>query len=257
MYESIKFIHGGKFVSRGIWKHPERIIESTELIIVTKGTVHITEGEREYCLKSGDILRLDKGIRHFGHRESHEQVKFYWFHFHCSNKNALPPKCFSPQSSAEAELICRQILHYEKTDGYGDDITDCLIRALIIELKTSEMIEGSTPKKLCTEIAEWIRGNCDLAIKVSDVADHFGYNEDYLCRAFKNFHPDGLKTYIDEARMKKIRKDLGDSEKTLKEIAAKYNFSEYKYFLKYFKYHEGISPTDYRKTYCNLHINNS
>ena len=42
-----------------------------------------------------------------------------------------------------------------------------------------------------------------------------------------------------------------------KEIAEKYGFSDYKYFLKYFKYHEGISPTEYRQTYYNLHMNNN
>ncbi len=112
------------------------------------------------------------------------------------------------------------------------------------------------PKRLTGEICEWIRNNCDLPIKARDVAEHFGYNVDYLLRLFKRTYPDGIKAYIDRERMKKIKHAVSEGEKTLCEIASGFSFSEYKYFLKYFKYHEGISPTKYRETYCNLHTNN-
>ena len=43
MFEEIKWISSGKFVSRGEWIHPDRIIDSYEIIFVIKGTVYIDE----------------------------------------------------------------------------------------------------------------------------------------------------------------------------------------------------------------------
>ena len=42
---------------------------------------------------------------------------------------------------------------------------------------------------------------------------------------------------------------------SVKEIAALLGFSEPNTFIHFFKYHEGISPTLYRNTYHNTHMN--
>lgn len=256
MYEKIKYIHGGKFISRGNWKHPERVIDSTEIIIVTKGTVYIAVDGREYVLTAGDVIRLDSGVRHGGTRMSTDEVSFYWIHFVGAEQNELPPVYFRPESTVQAEVICRQLLHYANTEGYPRESADCLLRVLIMELTSENLRSGAGSHRLCATVKEWVRLNCDLPIKVSDVAEQFNYNEDYLNRVFRQFHPEGLKAYIDQMKMQNIKKDLITESMSLREIAQRYSFSDYKYFLKYFKYHEGISPTKYRQMYYNIHTNN-
>lgn len=261
MYDHIKFMGGGKFISRGKWKHPERIIDSTEIIILTQGTVYISVDQREYILTPGDVLRLDEGIRHGGTRFSTEDVSFFWMHFTGAKKDELPPAYFQPSSTVQSELICRQLLHYANTEGYPPESADCLMRVLLMELhfenQRASVGNNHTCMHVCTAVREWVRVNCDLPIKASDIAAHFNYNEDYLNRIFKQYHPKGLKAYIDEIKMQKIKNDLINSMLSLQEIASKYAFGDYKYFLKYFKYHEGVSPTKYRQVYCNIHTNNS
>ena len=256
MYDNIKFIHGGKFISRGSWKHPERVIDSTEIIILTKGTMYISTAGTEYILTPGDVIRLDAGVRHGGTRYSTADVSFYWVHFTGAEKNELPPVCFHPENTVQAELICRQILHYANTAGYPRESADCLMRVLIMELTSENLRSGEGNHRLCSAVKEWVRLNCDLPIKVSDIASHFNYNEDYLNRVFRQFHPGGLKAYIDEMKMQRIKHDLIYNSLSLQEIAGKYSFGDYKYFLKYFKYHEGVSPTRYRQVYYNIHTNN-
>jgi len=256
MYENIRFIHGGKFVSRGQWKHPERIIDSTELIIVTKGFVHIALNSKEYTLSQGDVLRISPGIFHGGTKISTENVSFYWVHFNGAEENELPPVYYRPENIGQAELLVRQLLHYANTEGYPKICVDYLMRLLIIELTTDKQRVSASDHRLFSAVKEWIKANCDLPIKVSDIAAQFNYNEDYLNRVFRHFYPAGLKSYIDSIKLQKIKGDLINENLTLADIAAKYSFSEYKYFLKYFKYHEGISPTKYRQLYYNIHINN-
>lgn len=42
----------------------------------------------------------------------------------------------------------------------------------------------------------------------------------------------------------------------MQEIAAKSGFSDYKLFLKYFRYHEGVTPSEFRSAYYKIHTNN-
>ena len=256
MYDNIHFIHGGKFISRGKWQHPGRTIDNTEIIIVTKGTVCIALDGREYTLAPGDVLRISQGVYHCGTRISENNVSFYWLHFNGAEECELPPVYLHPENIAQAELIARQLLHYASTEGYPQECVDYLIRLLIIELNTEDLRATASNHRIFSAVKEWVRVNCDLPIKVVDVARQFNYNEDYLNRVFKTFYPDGLKAYIDAMKMQRIKNDLINESMSLADISARYSFGDYKYFLKYFKYHEGVSPTKYRQAYYNLHTNN-
>lgn len=256
MYDSIHFIHGGKFISRGKWQHPQRTIDNTEIVIVTKGTVYIALDGREYTLTPGDVLRISAGVPHGGTRTSTNNVSFYWLHFSGAEECELPPVYLHPENIAQAELIARQLLHYANTEGYPQECVDYLIRLLIIELNTENLRATVSNHRIFSAVKEWVRLNCDIPIKVVDVARQFNYNEDYLSRVFKTFYPDGLKAYIDAMKMQRIKHDLINESISLADISARYSFGDYKYFLKYFKYHEGVSPTKYRQAYYNLHTNN-
>lgn len=255
MYEGIRFIHGGRFTSRGAWRHPDRSISDTEIIIAVKGNFTMVVGDASYPMTAGDVLRIDPDVRHYGAETVTEEASFYWIHFVGATENELPPLYFHADSVSQAELLARQLLHYASDGNYPSESADCLTRLLIMELKTQEARSGAENHRLFSAVKEWVRLNCDIPLKVSDVAEHFRYNEDYLNRVFRRFYPAGLKAYVDEQKMQRIKTDLLEQTDSLAEIASRYGFSDYKYFLKYFKYHEGVSPTAYRRAYCNLHTN--
>lgn len=256
MYDNLKYIHGGKFVSRGEYMHQTRKIDTTEIILVQKGVVHMSIGDKKYSAHPGDVLKIDPDVVHGGTAVTVEPVCFYWLHFVGVSSDVLPNAYFKPENVQQAELLIRQILHYESTEGYPKECCDELLKVLITELNFVSIDSNTKSNKLYSEIKEWVRINCDLPLKVSDVAEHFKYNVDYINRAFKKYYPEGLKAFIDYMRMQKIKQDLMNDGMSLKEISAKYRFEEYKYFLKYFKYHEGISPGEYRSIYYNIHTNN-
>lgn len=255
MYESVEFVNGGKFTSRGVWKHPERRIDTTEIIIVTMGKIYIALDGIEYELAVGDVLRISEGVLHGGTRESCETVSFYWLHFKGGDSECLPPVLSRPESIYQTELLARQILHYSNTEGYPRQCGTLLLHVLLVELGYARGVDESSGYKLYCEIKEWVRANCDMPIKVSDVAERFSYNPDYVNRVFKKYCKDGLKAYIDQMKMQRIKHDLVCTDMPLKELAQKYGFAEYKYFLKYFKYHEGATPREYTRAYYNIHTN--
>lgn len=258
MYDSIKYIHGGKFVSSGSWTHPDRTIDSCEIILIIKGCAYINSNGVEYTLNVGDCLRIEPGIRHFGYRESVDPLSFYWIHYTKADAyDKLPPIFFKASEAYRAELLCRQIIHCERTDGYSCDVCSKLLGVLLSELELqSRDAKSVNTDHLFDEISEWIRKNSDRLLKVSDVASKFSYNEDYICRLFKKGYPEGIKAYIDRCKMDKIKRELISGYSTLKRTALDNSFSDYKYFLKYFKYHEGITPSEFIKAYGKQNINN-
>lgn len=259
MFEDVRYVHSGKFSSRDTWRHGERIITSYELILVTKGEVAIHTGNEAYTLHPGDVLRLDPGVPHGGTRDTDEPVGFFWLHFLTSHKEELPPPFLHPGTSARIELLCRELLHYANTPGYPHEACDSVVRLILMELlhhATCATDTSGKSDKLFREICEWTRINCDLPLTVSGIAAQFGYNEDYLSRYFHRFYPDGLKNYIDRVKLEAIKNALANAHLSLAEISSRYGFSDYKYFLKYFKYHENITPTAYRRLFRGIHTNN-
>jgi len=251
MLETIKHISSGKFVSRGEWIHPDRIIDSFELILVIEGDVYLNENGTEYSLHKNDVLLLDPHVRHFGYRSS-VNTSFYWLHW---NQCGLRPdiKQVAVKRPYNLSLLFNQLLHYS-ADRYDGEVLDCVTKLIIAELcRMDEKTEGN---KLVNRVAEWIRVNIDLPIKVSDVSAQFGYHVDYLSRLFKHRYGQGLKEYIDNTKLQQIKGYLLNSNATLQEVAALCGFSEYKYFLKFFKYHEGMTPTEFCNVYSKTHINN-
>lgn len=252
MFESAEYLSSGKFVSRGDWLHPDRVIDSYEVIFVIGGEVFINENGTEFALKSNDLLLLEPQVRHFGYKSS-KNTSFYWMHWSSSRNLLSGLKSCHIESPYNLSLLFSQLLHYS-ADSVLPECLDYITRLILAEVYENDV--KTTDSKLVNNIADWIRANSDILLKTSDIADHFGYNNDYLSRLFKKYYGKSLKKYIDEAKLNYIKNQLLNTNATLNEVAVACGFEEYKYFLKFFKYHEKMTPTEFCATYSKTHINN-
>ena len=252
--KTMKFEYGGKFTSRGEWIHPERSIETYEWIVMTEGEAQIEEDGKQYDLQKGSVLLLEPGKLHRGTKLSQKRVSFYWIHFRAEDAFKAE-KCFSLCDPYEVSLLCRQLLHYSQKQ-YPADAADALLAVLFYELKRQGGGGAAATGALATRVREWIRINVDRSLEVGDVAAHFGYHADYLSRVFQQAFGHGLKAEIDACRMRRIKHLLLESDLTLYEIADRVGMTDYKLFLKFFKYHEGMTPSEFRALYPYFHTNN-
>jgi AraC-like DNA-binding protein len=253
MYEDIKYVSSGKFISKAEWIHQSRIINSHELILVLDGCVHIEIGGKAYDLERGDVVHIAPGVHHSGTDVSLKTVSFYWIHY--TGDSPPLPQFMKLRNSSRTEILCKQLLHCSNDFAYPPECSDSFVKIILMELIAESNLSDKNENVLISAVEEWIRGMSENQLRVTDVASHFGFNADYINRGFKRYHPEGLKAYIDLVRCQKIRYDLSSSDLTLKEISNKYNFLTYKYFLKYFKLHEGVTPTEFRNAYYITHIN--
>mgnify|MGYP005830984399 CR=1 FL=1 len=73
--------NAGLFISRGVGRHPDRVIESYEIIHVVRGALLLCEAGREYAVGPGDYLILVPGVRHWAPADYPQGLEFYWIHF--------------------------------------------------------------------------------------------------------------------------------------------------------------------------------
>ncbi len=268
--DAFTYVYGGKFSSQGAWIHPRGNYETWELIYMISGCAYLYEGETRIAARAGDCVLFSANREHGGYRYSGEGtddgeiVSFFWIHG--SLQTEAVPEAFSSlplyargMEYTQIPYLCRQLLHISDLHSYPRSMSDALLGMIFTEyaIATQTGREPGTPEdRLINDIAEYIRINANTALQVSAVAKHFGYHEDYLARLFRRIRGIGIKAYIDEMRMTHIRSQLLSTDAPLKSIAAQSGFDDYKAFLKYFVYHESMTPTELRERFYRTHTNN-
>lgn len=260
----VQYDYAGKFSSQGPWIHPIGTYETWEIIYMIRGCAHLYEGDRQLTANAGDVVFFRPGVEHGGTMESKETVSFFWIHGKAVTEEAnaalarLPLNAVGLQHT-QIPVLCRQLLNVSSTPQYPNSVHNALLGIILTEyaMHTQPRTkQESAEYRLINDIAEYIRINAMHAMHTSDIALHFGYNEDYLTRLFRRMHGVGLKGYIDRMRMSHIRTLLLSTDLPLKSIAAQSGFDDYKAFLKYFTYHEDMTPTKLRQHFYRTHTNN-
>lgn len=247
----------GRFVTDDEWIHPTRTIDTYEALMVTQGEVHLQENGTPYFLNAGDLILLRPGLQHGGTQPSAGRTSFFWAHFTTDSfeKTYLQPGVHTPAEPDRLTSAFLCLLHMGNTPGYPVYAADAAMAVLIAEICASQALTGSGGSRLAQEIAEWIRINSEKKLTAQSVAAHFTYHPDYLCTLMKRSFDRGLKEYISEERMKKIKTLLLTTDLSVKELSARLSFDSEGQLTHYFKYHEGMSPARFRNQYTHTHLN--
>ena len=250
----LQFESIGLFRAEQEWKHPARTIDTYEIIFMLEGCAHLEEDGIPYELYPEDVLLLEPQKMHRGTQFSHEPVSFYWLHF--KTNAPISPKKLSLSNGYEIKSFLKALLHKVNTPGYTVEEKDALSLLILKELCFHAENQTQESDAFFHQLTEYIRINLSEPLSVKSLALHFGYNKTYLSRRFKQFCGIGLKEYLFREKMNRAKDLLLHSSYSVKEIAGMCGYSEENLFLKFFSYHEKISPTEFRNLYCHTHMNN-
>ena len=246
---NLTFSNMGLFDTESPWTHPVITIDSFELIFVTEGTVSLYEGEKNFELNKGEMILLFPGVEHGGNKESRGHTSFYWLHFYtdCISDFLVPKVCVP--DPVKTEKTFKKIMHTSKNSS------------LLCELSLAEFLFSlSEPfeykNKLACEVNEYIRINARKKLTAATVASRFGYSTDYVSRVYKREFGVDVKTDIIKQRLEYIESLLINTDYTVKEIAQMSGFEDENCFVKFFKYHENVTPTLFRNRFFYVHMNN-
>ncbi len=253
------------------WTHLTRELFDYEFIVVTKGILYIADEHQKYTVHEGEYLLMEPTKKQYGYRGSN--CAFYWLHFGCNqgknNIAAAFTKEYPPKESDKHHLIIPQqgklttpdrIIVLLKTlqdsvRRYHNPITNnCLTTAAVCEAynqmnPTPESAIKKSGEQLYHDIVDYISYHICENLKVSNIADYFGYNEKYLTTFFNKMAGMPLKKYLVQELMARAAAQLSDTNISVSQIAYSLGFHDPHNFSNAFKKAMGMSPTEYRNSY--------
>lgn len=257
--------NAGLFVSRGEGTHPERVIDSHELIFVRDGMLKMREDENCFEVAAGQSLLLWPGRWHGGMEPYPPDLSFYWIHFAadgCPDRPARPPLAVPQHATVTrpdhlAELF-RRFLDDQEAGSQSDVSASLLLMLMLCEVSGSNNAVGSPHHNaavLAGRADTYIRTHFHAPLSASSVAGELGCNPDYLGRAFRGAYGRTLSEAIHTRRLRHARRMLLESDRNVNEVARACGFTDVRYFRRVFKRHEAMTPLAFRRLYAQLHVN--
>lgn len=253
---TLKYASSGLFQSDGKWIHPRRVIDSYEIIFMYEGTAYICEDGTEFTLRPDDVLFLEPGKEHYGFRESEEYVSFSWLHYFTEyDKYKTLPKHFHASNPAMPKTLFSQCMHIANTPGYDPICTDLYTALYIEEIICNGSAVSLSKNRLAAQVNEYVNLNIEKDLTVHSVSVRFGYHENYLSKLFKAAYGIPLSKFIVDRKLAYARTLLNTTSYTVNQISRQLSFKSENHFIKFFKYHTHVTPSEYRNSYTNIHIN--
>lgn len=267
----LKYNLTGKFQAPSQdWMHFPRYMQDYELIVVTEGIAYIKADEREFSIGKGEFLIFPPGAKQVGYRKS--SCAFYWLHYTYENPVSVkvlkefPEKQYEDKIYIPAygkvenlEKIIVMMKHLQdNVRSYGNSLHNNYVCTTILSEIYSQFLAKKNQedsafkrKQLFNDIQDYVKLNINTEIKVSDIADSFGYNKRYISSLFSTIAGVTLKQYIMKEKIELSKFLLCDTNANISEIAYKCGFSDNHNFMKVFKKLVGLTPTQYRNAYAS------
>ena len=269
-----EYCTSGRFLSeKKPMLHQRRIIDSFVLIYGVSGTLHISDGGREYSVSPNDYLILLANREHVGTKVSPPGLSYYWCHFFLRGEYDVRDECGEYLSfgkgyelptyghfkeSSRMHLLFHQLMDSSRSPSpFSSAICGSFLDIILAELAAESVAGESSGRRDATaaNIVEWIRLNAADIVSVDDVARYFGYNSEYLSTMIRQATGRSTVEHINESRISLARELLRTTEAKLSEIAERCGFNDEKYFSRVFKRKCDVSPGEYRKAYRREHLN--
>lgn len=266
----------GKFVApEDTWLHLTRQLTDYELFIVTEGVLYIGTASREYTVNAGEYFLMPPDEFEHGTRPS--RCSFYWMHFaYHQEKNDheiltekssddrqspapgfyMPGFILIPEQGKLTSLdrIIILMKQLQDSDRRYREITlnRYLCSAILSEIALQVQIPAYGNKlvkeQLYQNICDYVSWHIKEPLKVSQVANYFGYNEKYLTTFFKQRTGISLKQFILQTKMERAKAALSETGDSISRIAFELGFADAHNFSNAFRKVTGLSPSDYRNS---------
>ena len=230
-----------------------------ELIQVISGCLDMTVRDEKKLLTAGDIMIASgyesHGFKTVGSSEFRVFIipaEIIPEYIACtSNKMQTTPFLKKCSSTDRITALLDMLIPYTNTEitlaGIG--YIYAVLGTIIEEIKLVPTVESKKSEDILRKMLIYVDDHFREELKISDIANHFGYHKDYLSKIFNAGVGYGFNQYVNILRVK-YAKDLIVHEKlTLDEICAASGFQSALTFRRAFIDYYGQTPREYRKNH--------
>ena len=256
--------NAGLFVSPGARSHPERCIETYELIFVRFGVLRLWEENRQFVLPPQHALILWPNRRHGPAAPYEPRTSFYWLHFHLEETDTSPDFVTVPQVAQVPEPLrlvelLRRFLDDQENTRLEPNYASVLVKLMLLEIATQV---GGPPckapqqrRKLAAIAQTAVGKRFREPITTSEIARTLHCNPDYLGRVYRETFGYSLTTGIHRVRMHHAKNLLLLSSLTVKEVSLACGYENPDYFRRMFRRFFDMQPNQFRLLHPQQHTN--
>jgi AraC-like DNA-binding protein len=147
--------------------------------------------------------------------------------------------------------IVRELMGKPNNEGVADQL-DQLANILVLEALHPSRLESDSPKeRLFKEVVHWINLNFQTDIDLKKIVVDKGLSYSTFQRLWRSKFKISPIQYIQSLRNYEAKKLLLKSGMSVKEVARKVGFDNQFYFSNFFRKHNGVSPTQFKKRSVN------
>ena len=245
--------------------HPDRIMKEHDFLYMLDGSWEICEDHETYPMQTDDLLILPAGRHHYGKKFCNPGNRHMYLHVQPTPAESLPPASFSPSLCSfpsllhcQSDMRIRQLMQemisltWSQTPERENRLF-LLFSLLLCEI--SEICSNTTNRMISDpvveEIIRLIHATPQTFFSAHEIASRY-----FICERTLNnrFHQACGKTFSAfqmESKLEMVRQFLlTQPETTLREVALNYGFYDEFHLSKAFKKQFGVSPSKYRKAFC-------
>lgn len=216
----------------------------------------ITDGSGFFCGKkfgSGDVLFSVPNEPEVRITVKNEKYTCAWITFIGSHARTLMDECgitksdsikndvFSCKRCAEAAKFLINAASLSYGERHGLELLSVLYNVLSM-LDLNEKVKSIS---YVESARAYMINNCELPIKVSDVAKSVSLSQNYLCKLFLRECGHSIKRELTEIRLARACKLLQNKSLSIRDIAYAVGFSDEKHFSEVFRKNIGLTPRKY------------
>lgn len=234
------------------WEHKDRFLNANEMLFVSGGSVHLTVNAEHFDICENEFLFLPEYCSISATRKSKAPCSFYSVTFEGTLDLVADKMKIKQQLSGNIlfvyELLKKMNVLYNPGRRENPEC-DSLFLTLLYEL-CSVREEHSEPGELCVQnILDYIHENINLPLEIDDLCKKFNYSRDYLSKLFRRYNDISIKRYINRVKMNTAKQLLTTSRMSVEQVGNAVGFEDVELFYKFFRYHENMTPSAYRKLY--------
>jgi len=260
--------NAGLFISRGLGRHPDRVIASYELILVTAGTLRLSEEGRDFTVSAGEYLILVPGVRHWAKENYPPGLEFYWLHFR-----------IVPEGRSEAargtvgidmarhgqvgdperlEELFRWFLDAQEKQDLDAKLANMLCLMMLSVLDHQGRWPSTDDERipmLARQAKRILARSFQEEVSTGLIARRLTCNPDYLGRLYRRHFGVSIMDDLHGLRIRLAKKLLMDENLNVNEVAVRCGYRDATFFRRMFKRLVGLTPKAFRNLYSHMHIN--
>ena len=149
---------------------------------------------------------------------------------------------------AERELFERACHLFTSAEGNYREELSGIFKTLLMKISEASD-EKALPVAMIEGLDAYIRENVGEEISNTELGAIFGYHPFYISKVLKDAKGQTLRQYIISYRLKRAKKLLELTDKSVSEIADECGFTDASYFTKTFRTSFGMTPKDFRNSF--------